>query len=126
MRPRADDLPLHDIGVGAVVGGLILVRVRPRRPGVLLTAGLLFACGPVLALAAGAPTAVVVAFALLEGAGSIGFGSCGLAPVGLVIGGLLVEPLGATSTLFAAGIVLAALPAVLWSIPGVRRLRAGV
>jgi MFS family permease len=140
------------MGIGAVIGGLILVRVRPRRPGVLLSVGLLCSCGPALALAAGLPTAVVVAAAVIEGAGAIGFnatwestvqrqvprdalsrviaydmfGSFALAPVGLVVGGLLVEPVGATTTLLAAGIVLAALPALLWSIPGIRRLRAGV
>jgi MFS family permease len=139
-------------GIGAVVGGIVLVRFRPRRPGVLLSAGLLCACGPALALAAGLPTAVVIATAILAGAGGIGFnatwestvqrevprealsrvmaydmfGSFGLAPLGFALGGLLVEPLGATTTLYAAGILLAALPALLWSIPGIRRLRSGV
>jgi predicted MFS family arabinose efflux permease len=140
------------MGVGAVIGGIVLVRVRPRRPGVLLSAGLLCSCAPALALAAGVPTAIVVIAAIVEGAGGIGFnatwestvqrevprdalsrviaydmfGSFALAPIGLVIGGLVVEPLGGTTTLVATGIVLAALAAVLWAIPGVRRLRAGL
>ena len=139
-------------GVGAVIGGLVLVRVRPRRPGVLLSAGLLCSCGPALALAAGLPTAVVAATAVLAGAGSIGFnatwestvqrevpreslsrvmaydmfGSFALAPIGFAIGGLLVEPLGASTTLWATGFALAALPVLLWAIPGIRRLRAPV
>jgi MFS family permease len=143
---------LTGMGIGAVVGGLVLVRVRPRRPGVLLSVGLLCSCGPALALAAGAPTGIVVAVAVIEGAGAIGFnatwestvqrevpreslsrvisydlfGSLALAPVGYVLGGLLAEPLGPTTTLFAAGFLLAALSASLWAIPGVRRLRAGL
>ena len=130
----------------------VLVRVRPRRPGVLLSVGLLCSCGPALALAAGLPTAVVVATAMLAGAASVGFnatwestvqreipreslsrviaydmfGSFALAPIGYALGGLLVEPLGATETLYAAGILLAALAAMLWAIPGIRRLRAPV
>jgi predicted MFS family arabinose efflux permease len=139
-------------GIGAVAGGLVLVRVRPRRPGVLLAAGLLVSCLPALALAAGAPTAVAVVGAVLAGAGSIGFnatwestvqrevpreslsrvmaydmfGSFALAPLGFAFGGLLVDPLGATTTLFAAGILLGGLAAMLWAIPGIRRLRAPV
>jgi hypothetical protein len=139
-------------GIGAVIGGLVLVRVRPRRPGILLSAGLLCSCGPALALAAGLPTAVVAATAVLAGAGSIGFnatwestvqrevpreslsrviaydmfGSFALAPIGFALGGLLVEPLGAETTLWAAGFALAAWAALLWAIPGIRRLRAPV
>ena len=54
------------------------------------------------------------------------FGSFALAPVGYALGGLLAAPLGATTTLFGAGIVLAALAAVLWAIPGIRALRSPV
>jgi MFS family permease len=126
-----------------VIGGL---------PGILLSIGLLTACGPALALAADLPTAVVVATAVLSGAGGIGFnatwestvqrevpreslsrviaydmfGSFALAPIGFAVGGLLVEPLGASTTLWAAGFLFAALAALLWSIPGIRRLRAPV
>jgi MFS family permease len=152
IRPAVWATVLTATGVGAVIGGLVLVRVRPRRPGILLSIGLLTACGPALALAAGLPTAVVAATAVLSGAGGIGFnatwestvqrevpreslsrviaydifGSLALAPIGYALGGLLVEPLGASTTLWAAGILLAALGALLWSIPGIRRLRAPV
>jgi MFS family permease len=152
IRPAVWATVLTATGVGAVIGGLVLVRVRPRRPGILLSAGLLTACGPALTLAAGLPTAVVAATAVIAGAGSIGFnatwestvqrevpreslsrviaydifGSLALAPIGYAIGGLLVEPLGATPTLYAAGFLLVALAASLWSIPGIRRLRAPV
>jgi MFS family permease len=152
IRPAVWATVLTATGVGAVIGGLVLVRVRPRRPGILLSAGLLCSCGPALALAAGLPTAVVAAAAVLAGVGSIGFnatwestvqrevpreslsrviaydmfGSFALAPIGFAIGGLLVEPLGAATTLWATGFALAALAASLWSIPGIRRLRAPV
>jgi MFS family permease len=152
FRPAVWATVLTATGVGAVIGGLVLVRVRPRRPGILLSIGLLTACGPALALAADLPTAVVAATAVLSGAGGIGFnatwestvqrevpreslsrviaydmfGSFALAPIGFAVGGLLVEPLGASTTLWAAGILFAALAALLWSIPGIRRLRAPV
>ena len=152
IRPALWATVLTATGIGAVIGGLVLVRVRPRRPGILLSAGLLCSCGPALALAAGLPTAVVAAAAVLAGAGSIGFnatwestvqrevpreslsrvmaydmfGSFALAPVGYALGGLLVAPLGARPTLYAAGFLLAALAALLWTIPGIRRLRAPV
>jgi len=152
IRPAVWATVLTATGVGAVIGGLVLVRVRPRRPGILLSAGLLCSCAPAFALAAALPTAVVVAAAVLAGAGSIGFnatwestvqrevpraslsrvmaydmfGSFALAPIGFAIGGLLVEPLGASTTLWATGFALAALPALLWAIPGIRRLRAPV
>jgi MFS family permease len=139
-------------GIGAVVGGLVLVRVRPRRPGVLLTLGLALSCGPALAFATGLPLAIVILAAAIEGAGAIGFnatwestvqrqvprealsrviaydmfGSFALSPVGYALGGLLAAPLGATTALLGAGIVLAALAVALWSIPGIRALRAPV
>ena len=50
---------LAALGVGAVIGGLVAVRARPRRP--LLAAALTFVLffSPLAALAAGAPVAVV-------------------------------------------------------------------
>src|SRR5215212_1163703 len=60
-------------GIGAVAGGLVLVQVRPRRPGLLLSAGLLTGCGPALALAVGAPVPVAVAASAVAGAGMVGF-----------------------------------------------------
>jgi len=137
-------------GIGAVVGGLLLVRFRPRRPGVLFSTGLALGSGPALALATGLPVAVAVAVAAaaIAGAGMVGFnatwqsvvqreipreslsrvtaydlfGSFALGPLGFVAGGLLDEPLGATNTLLAAGLALAALSGILWSFPSVRAL----
>ena len=136
-------------GVGAVAGGLLLVRLRPRRPGVLFSAGLALGSGPALALAAGLPVSVAVAVSAVAGAGLVGFerhlaersssarcrasrsravtaydlfGSFALGPVGFVLGGLLAEPLGPTTALLGAGLALAALSGILWSFPSVRSL----
>lgn len=135
-------------GIGSVAGGLILLRVRPRRPGLLFSLGLFGASLPALALATGLPLALVLLAAALAGVGLVGFnatwesavqrevprewlsrvmsydmfGSFVLGPVGLAAGGLLAESVGATPTLIAAGLALAALSAILWSVPGVRAL----
>ena len=135
-------------GVGAVAGGLLLVRLRPRRPGLLFSAGLALGSGPALALAAGLPVSVAVAVSAVAGAGLVGFnatwqsvvqrevpreslsrvtaydlfGSFALGPVGFVLGGLLAEPLGPTTALLGAGLALAALSGILWSFPSVRSL----
>jgi MFS family permease len=137
-------------GIGSVAGGLALVRFRPRRPGVLLAVGLAWAAGPALGMALELPVALVVALSVAAGAGLVGFnatwestvqrqvpraalsrvmsydmfGSFALAPFGLAVGGLLAEPLGASTTLLAAGVLLLALSGVLWAIPGIRALRA--
>ena len=135
-------------GLGAVAGGLALVRLRPRRPGLLFSAGLALGSAPALALATGLPVGVAVAAAAVAGAGAVGFnatwqsvvqrqvpreslsrvtsydlfGSFALGPVGFALGGFLAEPLGATTALLGAGLALAALSALLWSFASVRAL----
>lgn len=52
------------------------------------------------------------------------FGSFVLGPVGLAAGGLLAEPLGPSTALLGVALALCAFAAALWSIPGVRALRA--
>ena len=134
-------------GIGAVAGGLLLVRLRPRRPGLLFTVGLALGSGPAPALALGLPAAAVAA-AAVAGAGLVGFnatwesvvqrevpreslsrvvaydrfGSFALGPVGFVLGGLLAEPLGPSTALLLAGLAMAALSAFLWSFASVRAL----
>lgn len=135
-------------GIGAVAGGLLLVRFRPRRPGALFATGLALGSGPALALALGLPVAVAVAAAAVAGAGLVGFnatwesviqrevprgslsrvtaydrfGSFAMGPVGFAVGGLLAEPLGPSTALLGAGLALAALSALLWSFASVRAL----
>jgi MFS family permease len=135
-------------GIGAVAGGLLLVRVRPRRPGLLFTVGLALGSAPAVALATGLPVAAAAAAAAVAGAGAVGFnatwqsvvqrevpreslsrvtsydlfGSFALGPVGFALGGLLAEPLGPSTALLLAGLAMAALSVFLWSFASVRAL----
>lgn len=54
-------------GVGSIVGGLLMLRVRPRRPLRLAVVSALVLPWPLLALAFGAPVAVIAAGAGLAG-----------------------------------------------------------
>jgi MFS family permease len=127
-------------GIGAVAGGLLLVRLRPRRPGLLFTVGLALGSAPALALATGVPVGLAAAVA---GAGAVGFnatwqsvvqrevpreslsrvtsydlfGSFALGPVGFALGGLLAEPLGPSTALLLAGLAMAALSACRGRLP---------
>jgi hypothetical protein len=135
-------------GIGAVAGGLVLVRLRPTRPGLLFTLGLAVGSLPALALATGLSVGAAVAAAAVAGAGAVGFnatwqsvvqrevpreslsrvtaydlfGSFALGPVGFALGGFLAEPLGPTTALLGAGLALAALSGLLWSFASVRAL----
>jgi hypothetical protein len=120
MRLIADDVPLDDGRFRRVFAAEAVSLLGTFIAPVALVFAVLEisdAAGVGLVLAA-AQVPLVAAYDL--------FGSFALAPVGLALGGLLVEPIGGTTTLFATGIVLAALAALMWSIPGVRRLRAGL
>jgi predicted MFS family arabinose efflux permease len=120
------------LGVGAIVGGIVVLRVRPRFP--LRIAAMtfaLFALPPAL-LALGAPVGVIAAGALFAGLGGT-FGntlwetalqrhiprhalsrvsaydwlvSLGLSPVGQILVGPLVIAVGINSTLWGVVVVL--------------------
>ncbi|MBC6457410.1 MFS transporter [Actinomadura sp. HBU206391] len=136
--------------VGALVGALIGLRVRPRRP--LLAANLALALGalPFLVLAARAPALLVaVAYGLM--AGGLAFMaplwetvmqrhipeetisrvsaydwlvSLALTPVGMAVAGPLAASLGATTVLYgSAALILISCVGVL-ALPDVRDLRS--
>ncbi|MGH3437262.1 MAG: MFS transporter [Sciscionella sp.] len=136
-------------GIGAVVGGLVMLRVRPARPLRVAMCAMLPLLGPLLLLAVRAPTVVIAATALLSGIGFAVFdtlwdttlqrvvperalsrvsaydwvGSVALLPVGYALIGPLTLTIGVTGTLWlSAGCLLASTIAVL-AIPGVTRLR---
>jgi predicted MFS family arabinose efflux permease len=140
------------LGVGALLGGLLGLRWRPRRP--LLAAFIWFGVsGPALIalLAAHAPLAVIIAVAALDGGSGTVFnvfwatalareipaaelsrvsswdyiGSLGLAPVGLALTGPVAAAVGVSTTLYgAAGLFIVLLIAVL-AAPAVRNFPAG-
>jgi predicted MFS family arabinose efflux permease len=123
---------LAAMGIGALAGSLIAIRVRPRRPLVLGVLGLvLFAVPPAL-LAAEAPPAVVAVGMFLAGGGMMlgislyestlqrrvpadvlsrvsaydWFGSLALQPVGLAIWGPIAAAIGIDEALWVASVLM--------------------
>jgi MFS family permease len=137
---------------GAVLGGLAMIRFRPRRLlliGSLCTAptsALLFALAvplavPVLAVAAFAAGVCIEVFevnwatamqqeippaALSRVSSYDALGSWGLAPVGTVLAGPLALALGTRAVLAAAGVLIVLLTAAVLCVPEVRQLRRRV
>jgi len=137
---------------GAVLGGLAMIRFRPRRLlliGSLCTAptsALLFTLAvplavPVLAVAAFAAGVCIEVFevnwatamqqeippaALSRVSSYDALGSWGLAPVGTVLAGPLALALGTRAVLAAAGVLIVLLTAAVLCVPEVRQLRRRV
>ena len=137
---------------GAVLGGLAMIRFRPRRMlliGSLCTAptsALLFTLAvplavPVLAVAAFAAGVCIEVFevnwatamqqeippaALSRVSSYDALGSWGLAPVGTVLAGPLALALGTSVVLAAAGVLIVLLTAAVLCVPEVRQLRRRV
>ena len=137
---------------GAVLGGLAMIRFRPRRMlliGSLCTAptsALLFTLAvplavPVLAVAAFAAGVCIEMFevnwatamqqeippaALSRVSSYDAMGSWGLAPVGTVLAGPLALALGTSVVLAAAGVLIVLLTAAVLCVPEVRQLRRRV
>ncbi|MFJ1761266.1 MFS transporter [Amycolatopsis sp. NPDC088138] len=134
---------------GMVLGGLVMVRLRPRRLLVSAVSALFLLALPLAALAAHAPLVVVGAAALLGGVGVEVFGvnwmttlqqeiphekfsrvaayeavgSFGLAPAGAALAGPAADRFGVGPALWlASGAILAATVFVL-SVPDVRRIK---
>jgi hypothetical protein len=136
-------------GAGAVLGGLVAIRVRPRRPLVASVAWLIPWVGEMVALALGAPLWLIVCVSAVGGVGLAlhialwftvfqqrvpaetrsrvssyeALGSLVLAPVGLVVAGPAADAFGTDAVLWAsAALGLASLAAILL-IPSVWAIR---
>jgi hypothetical protein len=137
-------------GTGAVVGGLLALRIHPRRP--LRTAALAIAVFalPLSCLALRADLLVVAGAAALAGAGLMvanalfetamqqhvpshalarvssydWLGSLALQPIGFVLWGPIAALAGLDAALWAAAVLHAATALALLLVPDVRRLRA--
>lgn len=140
---------LGAMGIGALVGGLIAVRVRSRRP--LVLASLIYALFaiPFAFLAAGAPVALLAVGSLFAGiAMMLGnsvweatlmrhvprealsrvsaydwFGSIAFQPLGLVIWGPIAALIGISASLWVAFACVIATTALLIASPAIRELR---
>jgi hypothetical protein len=137
-------------GIGAVVGGLVMLRVRPAQPLVTAMAALFPYAAPMSLLAVRAPVAAVAAGSFAAGWGLSTFsvlwdttmqreippavlsrvsaydwfGSVAFLPVGYAITGPLAGLLTVTGTLWAAAGWTVLTTALVLIVPGVWRLRA--
>ena len=136
-------------GVGAMVGGVIMLRVHARRPLFVAALCLLTFAIPLFFVAARAPVTLIAASIFVAG-GSLAifsvlwrttmqhevppdvlsrvsaydlFGSLAFAPVGLIIAGPLASVFGVTATLVGAGIVMLVVAFVVVLVPSVARLQ---
>ena len=137
---------------GALIGGVIALRIRPRRP--MLVICLLLFLWPLqlFALAAGAVALVIAAATMLGNLANATFntiwyttlqqhvppaalsrvssyevlGTWGLQAIGTAVAGFVALAFGNEATLYIAGAVMVALAFVDLAIPSVRRLEAPV
>ncbi|MCZ7587613.1 MAG: MFS transporter [Gaiella sp.] len=136
-------------GAGAVVGGVVAMRLRPRRPLVACTVAAMLLSLQTLSLALGAPTAVIAAAALVGGAGvavhlTLWFtvfqqqvperaqsrvasydtlGSFVLMPLGMALVGPLADAVGIVETLWIALAVMWSSWAAILALPSVWAIR---
>jgi len=137
-------------GLGGLLGGVVAISVRPRRP-LLVGEGFIVLIGvPMMLLAIPAETGLIAAGALVSGT-AIGFGevlyetvsaqhippeslsrvlaydwfgSLALEPLGLALVGPLAAGLGASTTLWVGAIVVTLCQAAVLFVPSLRRLEA--
>jgi hypothetical protein len=137
-------------GIGAVLGSVVAVRVRPRHPLVLATLAFGLFTFPLAFLAAGAPLAVLAVGTCLAGVGLMlsdtvweatlqrnvppaalsrisaydWFGSLAFSPLGMVIWGPIAALVGVSTALWVAAALMAASCAALLSVPAIRQMTA--
>ncbi len=137
---------------GLLVGGLVALRWRPRRPLLVATIAVFGNALPIAALAMGLPLAAIVCTAIVNGVGMEVFGvywytalhehvapealsrvssydalgSIGISPIGLVAAGPVSDVIGVDATLW-IGVLLIVIPTVIvLFVPEVRNLRSRV
>jgi MFS family permease len=137
-------------GVGSVAGGLVALRLRPRRPLLLAVSVSCFLPLPSLAFAAGLPVPAIAVAAALCGTGLIvfhsvftttmqrqvperalsrvssydWFASLAIYPVGLAAAGPVGAVLGIHTVLWVTGLIELAAFLALLLVPGIRQLRS--
>lgn len=137
------------MGAGQVVGGLIALRVTPRRPLVVANLALAPAALQALALAAPAPTAVIIAACIVGWAGLTFLNEVWFAtvpqlmpqevlarassfdwllstiamPVGFAVFGVAADRINLSTTLTAAALLLAVPSLLIVLVPGVRHVK---
>ncbi|MBV9662217.1 MAG: MFS transporter [Acidimicrobiales bacterium] len=143
---------LSAFGIGALLGGLVALRYRPRRP---LLAATLATMGfvPLPALLAAAAPVPAIAFVAAIGGGGFAlfgtlwdttlqaqvpqqvlsrvssydwFGSIALLPVGYALAGPVANAIGVRTTLYAAAVLMAVEVLCVLAVPSVRQLGADV
>jgi predicted MFS family arabinose efflux permease len=133
---------------GSVIGGVLLLRLNPRRPMLVGPLACLTVAIPTFLLAVPAPVVAIAATALLSGAGTMlfdtlwntvlqqhvpagarsrvssyeWFGTLALSPLGLALVGPLADAIGVSSALYVCGTVEVAALLALLAIPSVRTL----
>lgn len=139
-------------GVGGVLGGLVALSIRPRRP-LLVSEGFIIVFAlPVVLLAVPATTAVIAAGALIGGSTvSLAeilydttaaqrippqafarvsaydwFGSLALEPIGLALVGLVAAGIGVSTTLWLGAAAMTVCQCCVILVPSVRRLEARI
>jgi hypothetical protein len=138
------------MGLGAVLGAVLGLVLRPRRPLLAGEAFCLLLPLPIVLLALPGPTALIALAALL--AGTVGtyatvlwestwvqhvpaaarsrvsaydwFGSLALEPLGLALVGPIAAGVGISTTLWIAAAIILGCQLATLSVPSVRRLRA--
>jgi MFS family permease len=138
-------------GAGAVIGGLLALRIHPRRPLLVGNLGVTFLALPAALLALRAPAVAIAAAGLVGGLGVSAFNplwetalqrhiparalsrvsaydwlvSLALAPIGQMLVGPITRGLGIDPTLWAISGSFVVGTAIVLSIPSVRDLRNG-
>jgi MFS family permease len=137
-------------GAGAVLGGVIMLRVHPRRPLLMATLSSLVFPLPLFFIATRSPTALIAMFGFLAG-GFITvfsvqwtttlqrevpanvlsrvsaydwFGSLVFLPIGMALVGPLASRIGITTTLVGSGVLMMLLILAVLAVPSVSRLQA--
>ena len=136
-------------GVGALIGALVAVRIRPRRPLVVAGGSFVLMAFPFAFLAAGAPVGVLAVGALLAGVSMMlgnavwestlmrhvpgealsrvsaydWFGSIAFQPLGMVIWGPIAALIGIGPALWVASAAVVVTTGALLATPAIRALR---